>query len=111
MACAGAAPCAWTQPPSSASHHSPSRSSSARAASPPRGRSAPPLPGPLAPVALGVQLVYLLAALALVRAPLGTYRSLAYAPLYVAWKAALYGRALLPTRSTAWIRTARLTPA
>lgn len=54
------------------------------------------------------QAAYLLAGLALVRAPRRAYAALAYAPIYVAWKLGLYGQALLSTNSTRWIRTARL---
>lgn len=61
----------------------------------------------LAILSLGGQAVYLLAGLALVRAPLRAYLALSYAPLYVAWKVGLYGRALVSTRSAQWIRTAR----
>jgi cellulose synthase/poly-beta-1,6-N-acetylglucosamine synthase-like glycosyltransferase len=51
--------------------------------------------------------LYLLAALALVRAPLRIYLTLGMAPAYVVWKVALYARSLLTTRETAWVRTAR----
>jgi hypothetical protein len=62
----------------------------------------------LAAVSLAGQVVYLLAALLLVRAPLRTYVALGSAPVYVAWKLGLYGRALLTSRATAWVRTARV---
>jgi 1,2-diacylglycerol 3-beta-glucosyltransferase len=65
------------------------------------------LPAKLAALSLGGQLVYLLAGLLLVRAPLSTYFALRHAPVYVAWKVALYGRSLLRTDSMRWIRTAR----
>lgn len=64
----------------------------------------------LAGVSLAGQVAHLLGSLALVRAPRRAYVALAYAPLYVAWKVALYARALLPTPSTGWVRTARVTP-
>lgn len=51
--------------------------------------------------------LYLLAALALVRAPLSVYLSLGVAPAYVVWKVGLYARSLLSTRNTAWVRTER----
>jgi 1,2-diacylglycerol 3-beta-glucosyltransferase len=51
--------------------------------------------------------VYLLSALALVRAPLRAYLTLGTAPVYIAWKVGLYARSLLGERSTAWVRTAR----
>jgi cellulose synthase/poly-beta-1,6-N-acetylglucosamine synthase-like glycosyltransferase len=51
--------------------------------------------------------VYLVMALALVRAPRRVYLSLGQAPLYIAWKVGLYGRSLLGQRSTVWVRTAR----
>jgi cellulose synthase/poly-beta-1,6-N-acetylglucosamine synthase-like glycosyltransferase len=61
----------------------------------------------LAALSLGGQFFYLLAALALVGAPPRVYLALVHAPRYVAWKVALYGRALLSTQSARWIRTAR----
>jgi hypothetical protein len=51
--------------------------------------------------------LYLLAALALVRAPLRIYLTLGVAPVYVVWKVGLYVRSLFSLRDTAWIRTAR----
>jgi 1,2-diacylglycerol 3-beta-glucosyltransferase len=51
--------------------------------------------------------VYLVAALALVRAPLRVYLTLGVAPVYIAWKVGVYARSLLGERSTAWVRTAR----
>jgi hypothetical protein len=50
---------------------------------------------------------YLLAALRLARAPSHAYRALGYAPVYIAWKVALYGRALAGRGATRWVRTAR----
>jgi 1,2-diacylglycerol 3-beta-glucosyltransferase len=64
----------------------------------------------LAAVGLGLQLAYLVTALALVRAPLGAYLALAHAPTYVAWKVGLYAQALVSTRTLAWVRTARHEP-
>jgi len=50
---------------------------------------------------------YILAALALVRAPFRVYRSLAYAPGYIGWKVCLYGRSLAAKGGGAWVRTER----
>ena len=61
----------------------------------------------LAAAAVVGQMVYLLAALALVGAPRSAYLSLGAAPVYIAWKFGLYAQALLNARSTAWVRTAR----
>ena len=63
-------------------------------------------------VALGAfsvvgQVAYLLAGAALVGAPLSAYRSLAYAPIYLAWKLGLYASALITPGGHAWVRTAR----
>src|SRR5579864_9387356 len=52
--------------------------------------------------------VYLLVALALVGAPLRIYATLAMAPVYIGWKVGLYARSLIGSRSTAWVRTARV---
>jgi cellulose synthase/poly-beta-1,6-N-acetylglucosamine synthase-like glycosyltransferase len=60
-----------------------------------------------AAVCLGGYVLYLLAALALVRAPLRIYLTLGVAPAYVVWKVGLYVRSLFSTRNTAWVRTAR----
>src|SRR5579884_3465942 len=65
------------------------------------------IPATLAALSLLGQIVYLVAALVLVRAPWRTYLALGHAPAYVAWKVGLYVRALLRTRSMRWIRTAR----
>jgi 1,2-diacylglycerol 3-beta-glucosyltransferase len=65
------------------------------------------VPTTLAALSLGGQIVYLLVALILVRAPLSTYLALRHAPVYVAWKVGVYGQGLLRTRSMRWIRTAR----
>jgi 1,2-diacylglycerol 3-beta-glucosyltransferase len=62
----------------------------------------------LAALGLAGQAIYLLAGLVLVRAPLRLYLALAHAPLYIAWKLEIYGRALLSTRTARWVRTARL---
>ncbi len=51
---------------------------------------------------------YLVAALALVRAPWRIYATLAIAPVYITWKVGLYARSMLGARSTAWVRTARV---
>ena len=62
----------------------------------------------LAGVAFSGQVVYLLAALALVRAPWSAYISLGAAPIYIAWKFSMYARALIGHSGTTWVRTARL---
>jgi hypothetical protein len=64
----------------------------------------------IATACLGGYVLYLLVALALVRAPLHVYLTLCVAPIYIAWKVGLYARSLLSARSTVWVRTAR-TPA
>ncbi|MDP8921285.1 MAG: glycosyltransferase family 2 protein, partial [Chloroflexota bacterium] len=66
------------------------------------------LPTLLAIFGLGGQVVYLLAALRLARAPSRAYRALAYAPPYIAWKVALYGRALVARGALPWQRTKRI---
>lgn len=53
------------------------------------------------------QLGYLLAGLALVRAPWRVYAALSYAPAYVGWKVWLFGRALVTRGAGRWVRTAR----
>ncbi len=58
-------------------------------------------------LALVGQITYLLAALALVGAPRSAYVSLAAAPIYIGWKFGVYARALVSTRTSAWVRTAR----
>jgi cellulose synthase/poly-beta-1,6-N-acetylglucosamine synthase-like glycosyltransferase len=65
------------------------------------------LPATLAGLSLGGQVAYLLAGLVVVRAPLRAYLALTYAPVYVAWKVALYAHALLSTRTARWVRTPR----
>lgn len=66
-----------------------------------------PWPMGLAVFALGGQVVYLLAGLRLARAPGRAYRALAYAPVYVGWKVALYARSVVGRSATGWVRTAR----
>lgn len=61
----------------------------------------------LASVSLAGQVTYLLAALALVRAPARDYLALGAAPIYIAWKVGLYAQAVLGGRTTRWVRTAR----
>lgn len=51
--------------------------------------------------------LYLLLALALVRAPIRVYFMLCLAPVYIAWKVGLYARSVFSIHRTAWIRTAR----
>jgi 1,2-diacylglycerol 3-beta-glucosyltransferase len=62
----------------------------------------------LAGLSLLGQIIYLLTALLLVRAPARTYLALGSAPIYVAWKLSLYARAMLGAKATAWVRTARV---
>ncbi len=66
------------------------------------------VPAALAALGLAGQVLYLVAGLALARAPLSTYLALGYAPAYVAWKLWVYAQALVSTRSAAWVRTARV---
>jgi cellulose synthase/poly-beta-1,6-N-acetylglucosamine synthase-like glycosyltransferase len=61
----------------------------------------------LAAAALLGQMIYLVAALVLVRAPLSAYMSLLAAPAYIAWKLRLYAQSLVSRRSTVWVRTMR----
>ncbi|MGI9146814.1 MAG: glycosyltransferase family 2 protein [Chloroflexota bacterium] len=51
--------------------------------------------------------LYVVAALALVRAPFRIYLTLGIAPAYVVWKVGLYAVSIFSTRTTAWVRTAR----
>lgn len=53
------------------------------------------------------QVLYIFVGLALARAPAEVYRSLLFAPAYVAWKLWLYVRLLLGIKPNSWIRTAR----
>lgn len=63
-----------------------------------------------ATVSLVGLIVHLLASLILVRAPLQAYTALAHAPLYIAWKVALYARSVfVGNRASPWVRTHRLT--
>jgi 1,2-diacylglycerol 3-beta-glucosyltransferase len=64
--------------------------------------------GSLAAASLVGQVLYVLAALALVRAPRRIYRALCYAPIYIVWKLWIYIRAIFGWRSAGWIRTARV---
>jgi cellulose synthase/poly-beta-1,6-N-acetylglucosamine synthase-like glycosyltransferase len=52
--------------------------------------------------------LHVLAGLALARAPGRAYRALAMAPLYMGWKAWIYGRALVGRVERRWVRTARV---
>lgn len=64
----------------------------------------------LAGAAVVGQVAHLLSGLVMVRAPASAYRSLLYAPLYIAWKMAMYLRALGNGRAgddTPWVRTSR----
>jgi 1,2-diacylglycerol 3-beta-glucosyltransferase len=63
----------------------------------------------LAAACLVGQVVYIIAALALTRAPLRVYLALGAAPVYIAWKVGLYARALAARRASAWVRTTRVT--
>ena len=57
---------------------------------------------------LAMYAVYLLAALALVRAPWRMYLNLSAAPVYVLWKVTLYVRSIVGNRGgAAWVRTER----
>ncbi len=53
------------------------------------------------------QAIYIFSGLAMARAPLSVYKSLLFAPLFVAWKLVLYGRLLLGIKPRDWVRTAR----
>lgn len=64
----------------------------------------------LSGLSLTGQVAYLVAGLVLVRAPWRTYAALGAAPLYVVWKLGLYCRALVSSRATGWVRTARVAP-
>jgi cellulose synthase/poly-beta-1,6-N-acetylglucosamine synthase-like glycosyltransferase len=62
----------------------------------------------LAAFSLLGHLAYLAAGLAMVGASWRAYVALSSAPVYIAWKVGLYAQALLTTRASAWIRTARV---
>jgi 1,2-diacylglycerol 3-beta-glucosyltransferase len=66
------------------------------------------VPAALSIASMAIDLGYLLAGLALVRAPRSTYVALTYAPMYVAWKVGVYAKALISARRAAWVRTARV---
>lgn len=53
------------------------------------------------------QAIYVFAGLALAQAPWSIYRSLLFAPAFVAWKLWLYVRLLVGIKPRAWVRTAR----
>lgn len=53
------------------------------------------------------QTLYVFAGLILSRAPREVYRSLIFAPAFIAWKVILYARLLLGMKPRAWVRTAR----
>lgn len=57
---------------------------------------------------LALLALHVLAGLLLARVSGQVYRALAMAPLYVAWKATLYGRALVGRVERRWVRTARV---
>ncbi|MBV8718290.1 MAG: glycosyltransferase [Chloroflexi bacterium] len=61
----------------------------------------------LAAASLVGQVAYLMAGLLMVRAPLSMYLALSAAPVYIAWKVGLYGRALVTGSAASWVRTAR----
>jgi len=61
----------------------------------------------LATLAASGFVVHVLAGLVATRAPLRAYGALALAPGYVAWKLALYGRALITPATQPWVRTPR----
>ena len=61
----------------------------------------------LALLGLVGQAGYLLAALALARAPWRAYLALTAAPIYIVWKLGLYSQALVSSRTPDWIRTTR----
>jgi cellulose synthase/poly-beta-1,6-N-acetylglucosamine synthase-like glycosyltransferase len=66
----------------------------------------------LAALSLAAQVAHLVTGLVLVRAPLSTYRALAFAPVYILWKVWLFGASLgalvLPGQKAGrWVRTAR----
>lgn len=57
--------------------------------------------------ALGVFALYIVAGLALAGCPREQWRALGFAPVYAAWKLALYARVLVGPRQRAWVRTRR----
>jgi cellulose synthase/poly-beta-1,6-N-acetylglucosamine synthase-like glycosyltransferase len=61
----------------------------------------------LAAAIIAGQAIYIFAGLLMARAPLSVYKSLIFAPFFVAWKLVLYGRLLLGIRPRDWVRTAR----
>jgi cellulose synthase/poly-beta-1,6-N-acetylglucosamine synthase-like glycosyltransferase len=61
----------------------------------------------LAAAIVAGQAIYIFSGLVMARAPLSVYKSLLFAPLFVAWKLALYGKLLLGIKPGGWVRTAR----
>ncbi len=61
----------------------------------------------LAAAILAGQAIYIFSGLLMARAPLSVYKSLLFAPAFVAWKLVLYGRLLLGIKPREWVRTAR----
>ncbi len=53
-------------------------------------------------------LLYILIGLRLARLPLAAYRSLLFAPAYIAWKLWVYVVALIPAGDRRWVRTSRI---
>jgi cellulose synthase/poly-beta-1,6-N-acetylglucosamine synthase-like glycosyltransferase len=56
---------------------------------------------------LGGIAAHVLGGMLLARSPLSAWRSLFAAPVYLAWKVALYGQALLGSGAQRWVRTPR----
>ena len=66
--------------------------------------------GPAIALAMAIiagQVIYIFSGLAMARAPFSVYKSLLFAPLFLAWKSVLYGRLLLGIKPRDWVRTAR----
>jgi 1,2-diacylglycerol 3-beta-glucosyltransferase len=71
----------------------------------------------LLPSSLGIRLgaallfgllLYVLTGLRLARLPLAAYRSMLFAPAYIAWKLWVYIVALVPAGNRRWVRTSRI---
>src|SRR5262245_17677490 len=67
-----------------------------------------PLAAFLAALGIAGQAAHLLVGMRLAGAPAAAYLALLYAPPYVAWKVALYARALVAGPAAPWVRTVRL---
>jgi cellulose synthase/poly-beta-1,6-N-acetylglucosamine synthase-like glycosyltransferase len=61
----------------------------------------------IAALAVAGEMVYVLSALRLARAPASVYRALLGAPKFVVWKVRLWGRMVVRGHTVTWVRTSR----